>query len=385
LVSYDHTMDQLQIEHIWNLMARKLSGEASLQELEELEMHLSLTPELHFSMEILQDLWNNKPAVNSQYSETKYQELVNRLHQSGIDDGKFVAEDDLVMLPVQSLPKKKGTSAWKWALPLFFIVAISTLLFFRYKPLEPADSKEKVPAFVKNEISTRYGAKSNFILPDGSTVFLNAGSTISYDKNFGTNIRSVELSGEAYFDIVKNPSKPFIIHTRNMDIKVVGTAFNVKCYPGEKETETSLVRGSIEITLKDRAEKIVLKPNEKLVIHDDQNLAKNTIADNATKKNVDVSPMLTLSHLTILPDDNSIAETSWLHNKLVFRDERFDDIAVKMERWFGASIKFSDEAIKQFRFTGIFEKESLVQALNALQLTTAFKYTIKADKVTISE
>lgn len=384
-MSYVYAMDQHQHEHIWNLVARKLSGEAGSAELEELELLMSRTPELHFSMEILQDLWNNKPEVNSQYSENQYQELVKRLHHSGIDEGKFSADDDMVMLSAQRPARQTRKSAWIWAISLFFILAVSAGLFLSHKPKDTEEVKEQAPSFVKNEISTRYGAKSKFVLPDGTTVFLNAGSTISYDKNFGNTSRWVQLSGEAYFDVVKNPSKPFIIHTRNMDIKVVGTAFNVKCYPGEKETETSLVRGSIEITLKDRAEKIVLKPNEKLVIHDDQHQKNQAIAANTTKTDTDAAPMLTLSHLTILPDDNSIAETSWLHNKLVFRGERFDEIAVKMERWFAVSIDFSDDAIRQFRFTGIFEKESLVQALNALQLTTAFNYTIKADKVFISQ
>ena len=119
----------------------------------------------------------------------------------------------------------------------------------------------------KNEIATLPGTHSKTILPDGSTVWLNAGSKLTYNKNFNTATREVELSGEAYFDVKKDEHHPFIIHTSAMHIKVLGTAFNVKSYPGDKSSETSLIRGSIEVTMNNRPqEKIILHPSEKLVV-----------------------------------------------------------------------------------------------------------------------
>ena len=93
---------------------------------------------------------------------------------------------------------------------------------------------------------------------------------MTYDKNFGKNIREVNLTGEAFFDVTKDSSHPFIIHTNVIDIKVLGTEFNVRSYPNDANTETSLIRGKVEVTVKNRAnEKIYLEPNEKLVVAND--------------------------------------------------------------------------------------------------------------------
>lgn len=169
-----------------------------------------------------------------------------------------------------------------------------------------------------------------------------------------------------------------------MDIRVTGTAFNVKCYPDDINTETSLVRGSIEVFLKGRSEKIMMKPSEKLVVSTSSKLIKEQTE--ITKKTTNQSePILTLGHMTILPQDNTVVETSWIDNKLVFRSDRFEDLAIKMERWYGVTIIFADELLKDRRFTGVFEKENLNEALNALQMISDFTYKQVKDQVIISK
>ncbi len=212
-------------------------------------------------------------------------------------------------------------------------------------------------------------------MPDGTKVWLNAGSELIYDKNYGNKLREVSLTGEAYFDVVKNPERPFLIHTRKMDIKVLGTAFNVKCYPGEKTTETSLVRGSIEVTLKDRQEKIMLKPNEKLVINNNDYIPakENRKQAQELSKTAGVlveKPIISLSHLTFYPADSTVIETAWVQNRLVFSGENFEEVALKMERWYNVKIKFNDEKLKEETLTGNFEKETVEEALRALQLAS---------------
>src|SRR4029078_631833 len=100
-----------------------------------------------------------------------------------------------------------------------------------------------------NTVSTKRGSKSKVQLPDGTQVWLNADSRIAYNEKFQGNLREVTLEGEAYFDVVRDEKRPFVIHTAAIDIKVLGTAFNVRSYANEKNTETSLIRGSIEVTL----------------------------------------------------------------------------------------------------------------------------------------
>src|SRR4030095_9403678 len=137
-------------------------------------------------------------------------------------------------------------------------------------------SKEKTPEVVASEamssVATKNGNRTKIVLPDGSQVWLNAGSNLDYNNlNFNKDVREVSLNGEAYFDVAKNAGKPFIIHTKKMDIKVLGTTFNVRSYSDEKITEAALIKGSIEVTLKDRKDqKIILKPNEKIIIPNEE-------------------------------------------------------------------------------------------------------------------
>ena len=188
--------------------------------------------------------------------------------------------------------------------------------------------------------------------------------------------------------MVKNPDLPFVIHTNRMDIKVLGTAFNVKCYPGEKTTETSLIHGSIEVTLKDRQEKIRLKPNEKLVISDAVVSGETAVKQESgsfREPRGARKPLISLSGLTLLPGDHTIIETAWVSNRLVFSSETFEEVALKMERWYNVKISFSDESLKAATLTGNFEKETLGEALSALQLVTPFSYTIKSDQIVINK
>ena len=370
-------------EHIWLLIARKLSGEAGEGELHELDELLRNNPDAGYSKEILHDLWQGQVHSDVQYSENRYKELVQQIKNMGIDDGKFTHDDHFIS-GEKELNIKSSKKIWTVALSVAVVFAIIGVMY-----LLGANNtnKELENTQAKNQISTKNGSKTSLVLPDGTKVWLNSGSQLDYNKSYGNKLREVSLIGEAYFDVVKNPEKPFIIHTSKMDIKVLGTAFNVKCYPGEKTTETSLVRGSIEVTLKDRQEKIMLKPNEKLVINNDEYLEVKTREKPITKTGKIIveneKPIISVGHLTLLPEDNTVIETAWVQNRLLFSGESFEDVALKMERWYNVKIEFSNEKLKQERLTGNFEKETVVEALNALELVAAFSYMIKNDKVTI--
>lgn len=117
------------------------------------------------------------------------------------------------------------------------------------------------------EIKVPMGGMTNIQLPDGSTVVLNAGSKLTYKNIFDARHREITLSGEAFFDIVKDPAHPFIITTPTIKIRVLGTRFNVRSYPGDKTSEAALIRGIIELTvLKNPDRQIILKPSEKLTV-----------------------------------------------------------------------------------------------------------------------
>jgi transmembrane sensor len=258
---------------------------------------------------------------------------------------------------------------------------VAAILFFRPFSSNVKAAGEQVASV--NEISTRLGSKTRIQLPDGSIVWLNAGSKLVYDKNYGHEDRQVTLTGEGYFDVVKDAEKPFFVHTSNVEVRVLGTLFNVKAYPEDKTTETSLIRGSVEVFIKSRPlDKIILSSNEKLVVENkvDSAMAKGGHADKEWEQ-----PLMTLNQLKRNSRDNTINETQWTENKLVFDNEPFNEIALKMERWFAVEIEITDPVLAQKRLTGKFERESVEQALEGLAYASSpsFVFERKGNKIII--
>jgi transmembrane sensor len=238
----------------------------------------------------------------------------------------------------------------------------------------------------KNEIVTRKGSRSNVRLPDGTQVWLNADSKISYAENFQGATREVQLSGEAFFDVVKDITRPFIIHTPAIDIKVLGTAFNVRSYPDEKNTETALVRGEIEVTLTSQPDKkIILKPTDKLTVANGNASIYKVREGNATTAAQD-APVMTLGKMSFIPEaDTTVSpDIMWMNNKLAFDSETFDKVASKIGRWYNKEVIIKDESLKLLRFTGVFEDEPIEEIMQALQLTNGlFTYEVTNGQVIV--
>jgi transmembrane sensor len=368
-------------DRIWTLMSRKLSGEATQAELAELNELVSQYPETNIPVQYIHEFWDIPAESDTEFLEATFHLHSERLKEKGFDLDINKTETGSLNLEIPVTNKKRT----RLLLSCAGLLAVIAIVFFAIQP-----GTKQIPATEKiaqSEVSTKNGSRTKIQLPDGSSVWLNSSSKLVYsNEHFGVGVREVSLVGEAYFDVVKNPNKPFIIHTAKMDIRVLGTAFNVKCYPGEKTTETSLIRGSVEVTLKDRQEKIIMKPNDKLILNNDDNKPLKKIdapsRQPVTEKN---NPIIELSHLTIFQKDSSIVETGWVENRLIFSDERLDEIAKKMERWYGVTIVIANEKLKKELLTGSFEKETIYQALNALQFTTAFTYKANKDVITISK
>ncbi len=340
-------------ERIFHLIARQKAGELSPEETIELEELIRLNPGWHFSLDMLTEYW-----------EMREHQLV---------DGEAVYERhrDRLKNPVNHLPPgntvgMKIRKHLNWAVPVAVIVLI--MIFFAKPSLTSLPETTTVARQLKT-VATDNGSRSKVMLPDGSAVWLNAGSTLTYDDDFGEDNRLVNLTGEAYFDVVKDSIRPFFIHTPVMKVKVTGTILNIKSYSGDDQAEASLIRGSIEVTANDFPEKqYILKPSEKIIL-------RNTANTNAaTTPGTNSRPELSLASVGFLPSDSSIVETSWVMNKLVFVNEPLEDLAVMLTRWYGVPVELEDKNLKNIRFTGNFEHETLAQALEALQLTGGFHF-----------
>lgn len=353
----------------WYLFSKKLTGEASAEELLELENLLKQHPELSHEAECAQNFWKQSSKQEPYESELAFELHLNHLKKNEI----LLPELETSFSPDQEEVSKPSKTKW-----LIGIAAALILLLGAYVWNQNSFLKAKQFAG-KNfgEVSTKPGSKTKLVLPDSTVVWLNSGSKLTYSENFGTTNRNTTLIGEAFFD-VKKGTIPFIIHTKSVQIKVLGTEFNVKSYPDEETTETSLLRGRVEVTLDKRpGEPFILKPNEKLIVNSE---LQETKSFHSEKKD----PIAVLGNITH-SDDSTIVETSWVENKLVFQDESFEEVARKMERWYDVHISFKDEAVANYRLYGSFTTETINEALDALKIGSKFNYKIEGKNITIAK
>jgi ferric-dicitrate binding protein FerR (iron transport regulator) len=362
-------------EKMWQLLILKLSGEASIEELDELDHLLQLHPDLALHAASVEAIWTSKGTRAPADTDLLFNRHLQRLSDGTADNTPFQPIPDVRQRTFGA--KRIFFIAASMAAAVVIAVVMVNTLFVSGSLPKPA-----TPAVSGNFVSTKNGSKSKLQLPDGTQVWLNSGSNISYENDFGGDTRQVKLTGEAFFDVVKDPARPFVIHTATLDIKVLGTAFNVRSYPEEKVTETALIRGAVEITLKASADKkIVLKPNEKLVVSNDSSWLQKDSALNvkAPKK----TAVMTLTQVHHLDKDSIATEMLWTKNKLVFDGETLSEVALKLERWYGVKVIIKGEELKSIEYTGVFSDDNLTEVLYALQLSGNFKYVIRRNEVII--
>lgn len=350
-------------ERFFEIVIKDLAGEISPQEGQELQHIVSEDTVFASQYEMFRMYWaqNTHDYIDGRQLFENVQSRINELEKEA-----GISEMEPVIQPVTKV-RRLG---WVSAVAASAALLISAGAWFFYTS-HRSDMVAK---------STAKGEKSTFIMEDGTRVTLNADSKLEYAKTFPEKNREVYLTGEAFFDVHQDANKPFIIHTANMNIKVLGTAFNIKSYPNEASTEATLLRGAIEVTVPDNpSERIVLKPSQKLIVHNKES------QDTARTKSVAVKNVYpALTTLTYFQQrDTMIMETSWLQNKLVFQDEDFESLAKRMERWYNISIRFSRTDSRQLRFTGILEGETIAEALRALHLTEDFNYRIEDSTIVI--
>src|SRR6266404_8039455 len=250
-------------DRFWELLSKKIFTEANEEESKEFEELLSSHPGWKNTAETLFILAHqSQPIEKNIEAEQAFEKHIERIKKTNIEFNESYPSHNSEI----AFEKASGREINTWRLPIGILAIILFVFFIFRNDIVPADkiSKSQSPL---SRVSTKPGSTSQIQLPDGSVVWLNASSNLTYDKNFGKTFREVNLTGEAFFNVTKDPSHPFIIHTKVIDVKVLGTEFNVKGYPNDAYTETSLIRGSVEVTVKNRAdEKHYLKPNEKISV-----------------------------------------------------------------------------------------------------------------------
>lgn len=196
-------------------------------------------------------------------------------------------------------------------------------------------------------ITTPLASHTSFDLPDGSKVWLNAGSSISFPASFNSQQRLVKLTGQAYFD-VKKDKIPFCVETVKFNIKVLGTAFDVLAYQGE-EALVTLERGKVSLETSS-GNGAILIPGEQAVIE--------IKSGQIEQRKVETSKFV-----------------AWKDNRLIFTDESFESVCLKLHRWFNVEINIDDESIKKIPVNGMIEYESISEVMQLLEICAPVKCT----------
>ena len=200
----------------------------------------------------------------------------------------------------------------------------------------------------KSTIYAPLGSRVAFSLPDGSTGHLNSGSTLTYSIPFAKN-RSVELQGEAWFDVVHDEHHPFEIGAGTSAVRVLGTSFNVSAYEKEGFIEVVLADGSIEFRANQSASFILLNPDERLLFNGES--------------------------INIEKTDPSKYK-GWTEGKLILRGDNMADVARRLERWYNIEVEVVDATLNDYIFRATFEDDSLKEVLRLLSMTSPIRYTI---------
>lgn len=263
-----------------------------------------------------------------------------------LEDEKFSLLFDNIQEKITNNSKSTISLFVSWMTKVAAIFLLPVLGFLFYTLLE--NKKEAVQYADTIEIAAPIGSKAIVNLSDGSVVHLNYGSRIKYPQFFTGDTREVELIGEGYFDVAHNPDKPFIVKTEELNIKALGTSFNVLTYPKDDIIETTLVNG-----------KVILE-------HEGLDKEKKTIG-----------AMVPGQHVSYNIKTGEISSTkgsvekyiAWKEGKLVFEDTPITQVAEKLSRMFNVDIEVADDALDNF-YTATFIDEPLFQILDMITIAT---------------
>ncbi len=320
------------------------------------------------------------------------------IENKDIPDKEKITEDSLNRLKLRTTlqiskesknPDLPRINFWKLSIAatILLLLGVSSFLGIKLKSLSDFDQ-------TLHEISVPLGARSNVILPDGTNVWLNAGSNLSYRSDFGRLNRDVSLTGEAYFDVSPDKGSVFTVNTRDAHIRALGTQFNVKSYPEEEVTETTLVNGLVEIAITDpgiRAQPVLLKPNQRIIYSRDTRriLVNEEEEEEVIEETKEIvakdEPELAIQPRIVIADVIDVSEyTSWKDGRLTFRSESLETLVPKLERFYNVNISFQDDSIKELKYTGTLEEVTIEEVMRAIASASDIRFRIDKNNIILN-
>ncbi len=318
------------------LIIRLLAGEASPQEKQLVGQWLEESEENKALYNELTDIWLSS-GVADNTDNYDVEEAVNRFREK------------IRQTAGSKIKRIKFFEVLKYAAVILLFLGLPVSYYFGTQSISSDQTM--------TTISCAYGDRSSVVLPDSSRVWLNSGSKLTFNSNF-TNDRKVELVGEAFFSVSKDKSHPFVVKAADINIKVLGTEFNVKAYADENIVSTTLIKGAVEVNSKN--EITSLKPDQRLTF-------------DKSSQNIQVQDLA-----------NTSIDTEWREGRFVFNNESLAELKPKLERWFDCDIVFGDKDVQSRRFTGVLQRESILEAISYFDLSNYVTCKIEGNKIIIN-
>ncbi|WPR76123.1 FecR family protein [Algoriphagus sp. NG3] len=329
-------------DQIDQILTKWLTNTANDDELEVLRNWASQSEENLELMETFQKVWKEKTA---EPILVNVDERIHEIWERGM------------------LEKPKKSQRWKllakYAAAIFIVISSSFWVYhsFQSDKTGQEDLLALAPSFVVRE--NKPGLKTKISLPDGSIAYLNSSSSLRYLSGFTGDERRVYLEGEAYFEVAKDVSKPFVVESATIETLALGTAFNVNAFNDGTEIRVSLVEGEVRVShMENNGKSVTLNPGKEILV---------------------------------IPESDTFLESSfevdevigWKAGNLVFRHAPIEEVSKKLERWYGVEIKIVGEVPSNWKVTTVYKNQTLENVLTDLQYSKKFAYEINDSNVTI--
>ena len=291
---------------------------------------------------MVQDVWDEFEPEAGPVERIKYTQVLDKIHHQiniNQNSAKFV---------IQKASAKTRILLILTRAAAILLLPVLSLLFYT----NLSDRDRYADNLNDLEVEAPAGSRMQIVLGDGTRVWLNHGSKLKYPSRFAGENRKVFLTGEAYFEVAHNSKVPFNVEANHLEVRATGTAFNVSAYPGDDNIETTLVEG--KVILYERATNHVIKallPGECLKFDTQKKVC--TLESGHTEK-----------------------YTAWKDGLLVFKNERVEDVAKKLARWYNVRVEIADEKVNEYTFTATFMDETLPQVLELMTLATPVRYQL---------
>ncbi|WP_347840602.1 FecR domain-containing protein [uncultured Draconibacterium sp.] len=329
----------MRTQNIDQIITRKLAGEISNEELAMLNNWLAESEENRKEYAALVQLWDKSKKL-------------------------YLSEEIDVELALKQTRKRIGFSTkTRWiiyARQAAAVLLLSVALSFFYNYITPLVKTETAQESIYQEIRASFGTQTKVTLADGTSVWLNSGSSLRFPTSFNkSKNREVELNGEGYFEVIKNTEKPFVVNTSTLGVKVYGTSFNVTAYKKDKSMMVALVEGKvsmIERNGKEGKELLILKPNDVVEYKSEENKIYHKVEPHMYKY------------------------TAWKEGKIVFFNDPISVVVQRLQKWYNVDVEINDQRLFDYRFTATFIDESLEQVFKLLCLSSQMQYEIIPSK-----